>query len=179
MKRALYITLGLAAAVFVAFASAAPATFVFDSSGFDFTDTALTAGYLGLAMNGDQIQVDLASTASASTIPAITLWVPGSTTNAQGQTVYPGVADLGDVTVLGNGAQTTGFTVIHDSVSLDAVVSAYVGALQAIGFTGTLQASPTTNLVVYDFSNGTTQLRAVFHREGANVSAHLQGAPSA
>ncbi|MEJ2356994.1 MAG: hypothetical protein P8Y13_02795 [Deinococcales bacterium] len=179
MKRALFITLGLAAFVFAAAASAAPATFVFNTSKFDFTDYTLSAGYIGFSMDGNAVQVNLASGAPVSSIPAITLWVPGSTTNAMGQTVYPTLANVGDVTVTSNGGQTTGFTVIHDSVSLNSVVSAYVDALQKIGFKGTEQTSPSANLVIYTFSNNGMQLRAVFHRDGPNVSAHLAGAPAA
>lgn len=179
MKRALFTTLGLAAFVFAAAASAAPATFVFNTSGFNLANYEATTGYIGFAMDGSAVQVNLASSASTSAIPAITLWVPGSTTNSMGQTVYPGVANLGDVTVTGNGGQTTGFTVLQDNVSLDAVVSAYVQALQGIGFTSAEQTSPSANLVIYTFTNNGTELRAIFHRQGDNVTAHLQGASGA
>ena len=179
MKRAILLPLGLIALLATAVASAAPATFVFNTSGFDFTDYSLTAGYLDFAMNGDQLQVNLSSTAGTDTIPAITLWVPGPTTSATGATVYPKLANITDISVTSNGAQATGFTVTHDSVALSAVADAYVQSLTALGFKATPQASTNDNLMIYTFDRNGSQIRAVFHREGSNVSAHLSGASAA
>lgn len=176
MKRAPLITVGLVALLFTAAASAAPATFVFNTSGFDFTDYSLTSGYLGFAMNGNQLQVNLASGGPVSAIPSITLWVPGPTTNAVGATVYPTLANIQDITTTSNGAETTSFTVTHDGASLSSVVNAYVKALQNLGFKATEQSSTDGNIVVYDFAMNGAQYRAVFHRVGANVTAHLSGA---
>ncbi len=179
MKRALLIPLGLIALLSVAFASAAPATFVFNTSKFDFTDYSLTTGYIGFAMNGDQVQVNLASGGSISSLPSITLWVPGSTTNATGGTVYPTLANIADITTTSNGGQTTGFTVTHDSASLSAVAAAYVKNLEALGFKGTEDASSSTNIAIYTFTMNGMQLRAVFHQVGSNVTAHLTGGSAA
>lgn len=179
MKRALLIPLGLIALLSVAFASAAPATFVFNTSGFDFTDYTLTTGYIGFSMNGDQVQVNLASGAAVSSLPSITLWVPGSTTNALGGTVYPTLANITSITTTSNGGQTTGFTVTHGSASLSKVVAAYVKNLEALGFKGTQDASPSSDIAIYTFTMNGTQLRAVFHQTGPNVTAHLTGSSAA
>lgn len=175
MKRAFLIPIGLVALLLTAAASAAPASFVFNTSGFDFTDYTLTAGYIGFAMNGNQVQVNLASGGPVSGIPAITLWVPGPTTNAVGATVYPSLGSIRDISTTSNGGETTGFTVTHDSVALGTVVDAYVKALQGIGFTASQQSSADSNIAIYDFTMNGTQLRAVFHRVGPNVTAHLSG----
>jgi len=179
MKRALLVPLGLIALLSVAFASAAPATFVFNTSGFDFTDYTLTTGYIGFSMNGDQLRVNLASGAPISSLPSITLWVPGSTTNALGGTVYPTLTNIADISTTSNGGQTTGFTVTHDSVSLGGVVASYVKNLEALGFKGTEDASTSPNLAVYTFTMNGIQLRAVFHQVGSNVTAHLTGGSAA
>ena len=179
MKRAPLITVGIVALLLTAVASAAPASFVFNTSGFDFTDYTLTSGYLGFAMDGNQVQVNLASGGPVSDIPAITLWVPGPTTNALGATVYPTLANIQAITTTSNGGETTSFTVTHDGASLSSVVNAYVKALQNLGFKASQQSSPDGNIVVYDFAMNGTQLRAVFHRFGPNVTAHLSGANAA
>ncbi len=179
MKRALLIPLGLIALLSVAFASAAPATFVFNTSGFDFTDYTLTTGYIGLSMNGDQVQVNLASGAPVGSLPSITLWVPGPTTNALGGTVYPTLANIADISTTSNGGQATGFTVTHGSASLSDVVAAYAKNLEALGFKGTQDASTSPNIAIYTFTMNGTQLRAVFHQMGPNVTAHLTGGSAA
>jgi hypothetical protein len=179
MKRALLMPLGLIALLSVAFASAAPATFVFNTSGFNFTDLTLTTGYIGFAMNGHQLQVNLASGAPVSSLPSITLALPGSTTNADGATVYPTLANLADVSTTSNGGQTTGFTVTHGSASLGNVVADYVKSLDALGFKSTPDASNSSDLAVYTFTMNGMQLRAVFHQMGANVTAHLTGSTAA
>lgn len=179
MKRALLVPLGLIALLSVAFASAAPATFVFNTSGFDFTDYTLTTGYIGFSMNGNRLQVNLVSGAANSSLPSVTLWVPGSTTNAQGGTVYPTLANITDISTTSNGGQVSGFTVTHDSVSLSDVTAAYVKNLEALGFKGTQDASASPNIAIYSFTMNGTQLRAVFHQVGPNVTAHLTGGSAA
>lgn len=179
MSRVLRIPIAVAVALTVALAAAAPATFVFDTSGFDFTDTSLTAGTVAFSLSGDQLQIDLASSGLTSSIPAVTLSVPAATTDRTGRTVYPTLRDLGDLTLTGNGGQVTGITLMHESIGLDAVADAYVGSLTALGFTASQEPSPSANLLVYTFDNGSVQLRAVFHRVGPDVSAHLSGPASA
>lgn len=177
MKRARLIPIAVISFVAVAFASAAPATFAFNTSNFNFTDYALTTGYLGFAMNGNQLVVDLSSAGPVSSIPAITLWVPGPTTAYDGASVYPSLGNIGDISLTSDGSQITGFTVAEDSTTLPTVVAAYVKSLEGVGFTAEQQAAPDTTMAIYDFvdkSNG-LQLRAVFQQLGANVSAHLSG----
>lgn len=178
MKRALLASLGLVALLATAAASAAPVTFTFNTSGFDFTNYEIDAGYLGFAMNGNQLQVNLSSAGPVSSIPAINLWVPGPTTNAFGADVYPTLGNITDIKTYSYGDKTDGFSVTHDNVSLSTVVDAYVQNLGKLGFTATMQASSTPNVVVYTFNKNGAQLKGVFHREGANVNAYLTGATS-
>lgn len=179
MKRAFLIPVGLVVLFTTAAAfAAAPATFVFNTSAFDFTNTALTEGYIGFSLSGDQVLVTLSSAGAISKIPGIEVAVPAATTNAVGTTEYPTLANLSDVTVTSAGAQDTGFTVTHADVGLDAVVSAYVNAFTNLGFTSTEVSSAKVgrDLQVFTFSKGGLDLRAVFHRDGTNVTAHLSGA---
>lgn len=179
MKRAFLIPLGLVVLLATAAASAAaPQTFVFNTGAFDFTNATLTEGYLGFSMAGDQVVVSLASAGPISKIPGIEVAVPDASTNAVGATVYPTLANLSDIAIASNGAQDTGFTVTHADVTLDSVVNAYLNAFTSMGFTSTEVSSAKVgrDLQVYTLSKGGLELRAVFHRDGPNVTAHLSGA---
>lgn len=169
---ALVLTALLAAGTALA---AAPTTFTVNSDGFDFTDTSLTSGTLSFAWNGSQLQLDLASGAPVGSIPAIQLWVPASTTNDVGATVYPGAGALGDVTFGSYGNRIDSVAVTHPDVALRTVVNGYVAAFEKLGFTAETQAGGSANLVVVTFTHGDAQLRAVFHRMGADVDAYLTG----
>ncbi len=176
MKRMLVTSLALAALLVPAVASAAaPATFAIDSSGFDFTDTSLTTGYIGFVWNGDQLQVEVTSGTPVDGIPAIQLWVPASTSDAAGNTVYPTITSLSDITLGSYGNRVDSVAVTHPDVGLGTVVSDYLATFRQLGFTASLQDGSTSNLAVYTLVNGKTTLRAVFHRNGADVTALVSG----
>lgn len=94
---------------------------------------------------------------------------------AVGPTVYPGVGALGDVTFGSYGNRIDRVAVTHPGVALSTVVNGYVAAFEKLGFTAETQAGGSTNLAIVTFTHGDAQLRAVFHRMGADVDATLSG----
>jgi hypothetical protein len=65
--------------------------------------------------------------------------------------------------------------VTHPDVGLGTVVSDYLATFRQLGFTASMQDGSTSNLAVSTLVNGKTTLRAVFHRNGADVAALVSG----
>ncbi len=168
------LALALLALPATAFA-ALPTTFTVNTQAFDFTDSSIDTAYVGFALVGGQLQVDLSSQGSLSAVPAITVALPGQATDTSGNTVYPRLRDLKDVAVTSYGPNDNAISVLHSDVGLSAATSDWTTALEGLGLSATQEKAPNVNTTILDFTNGTMNLRLVLHRAGSDVTAFLQG----
>lgn len=170
-----------------------PTTFVTNTSRFDFTNNALTSGYLGFAVQSNQLEILFDSSNAISDVPSISLWVPHATTGSSqagiaptystlpiySTTVYPTLSNLGDVQLATWGNQIDAMTVTHGSTTLQKAAFGYVSTFEGLGFTSKEIQSVGSTLAVYRFDDGALHLRLVLHQDGANVTATLQGLTAA
>jgi len=169
-------------------AKAAPTTFTTNASRFDFTDNSLTKGYIGFAVQGNQLEVLFGSAGAISDVPSIKLWVPHSTTDAfqaaatpsyspsgQSATVYPTLSDLQDVTFGYYGDHKDALTVTHGSTTVEKAAFGYLSTFKKLGFTATKAETVGSTLVVYDLSDHNLNVRLVLHQNGPDVTAYLHG----
>jgi len=169
-------------------AAAAPTTFTTNASRFDFTDNTLTTGYIGFAVQGNQLEVMFSSAGAISDVPSITLWVPHSTTDAfqaaampsysptgQSATVYPTLSDIQSIKFGFYGNRKDALTVTHGSTTVEKTTFGYLSTFKKLGFTATKEEAVGADLVVYDLSNHNLNLRLVLHQNGPDVTAYLHG----
>lgn len=180
MKRSLIVTLAALSLAGLSLAAAAPTTLTLNDNGIDYTTTGSSTddtAYLSFSLHGNQLAVDLSDKGGATSIPAISFFVPGvQGTDIAGNDVYPTLSDISAVTTTDYGNEVEAVMVTHPDANLAAVKDSYLSALGSLGFTTDQQATVGANIDTVTMTKGADNVKLVFHRDGSDVSVYLTGA---
>jgi hypothetical protein len=145
-----------------------------DDLSFDYTNTDTTTAYINLTQDGSDIIVTFSDTMSPTSLPAISVDVPDlGKKDFFSNTIGAELSDITDIEMIKAGATNTGFQVLHENISLAAVVDAYTRQLVALGFNNISVERSGGFYQVNILSNGVDSLRAVFLDSAKGVTARI------